>query len=80
MKESENICPKCETMFLYNQDCYRHLDSCSIKDKLYKCQVGECKSKDKGFTTEMGLAQHMESYHYMGDMLVCSVCAYTTHD
>ena len=73
-------CPKCVAMFLYNQDCYRHSDSCGVKDKLYKCQVGECQSKDKGFTMEMGLAQHMKSYHHMGDMLMCSVCAYTTHD
>ena len=79
-----NICnysyPKCGHMFLHNQDMYRHMDSCGVSEKQYKCQVGECLTKGKAFTTKLSLSQHMKSYHHMGDMNMCSICAFTTHD
>ena len=56
------------------------MDSCGVSEKQYKCQVGECLTKGKAFTTELSLSQHMKSYHHMGDMNMCSICAFTTHD
>ena len=67
-------------MFLYNQDMYRHMDSCGVTEKQFKCEIGECKVKGKTFTTELSLAHHMKSYHHLEDILMCSICGYTTHD
>ena len=73
-------CPKCGKMFLYNQDMYQHMDSCGVEEKQFKCQIGECLTKGKGFTTKLSLSQHMKSYHHIGDIMMCSICAYTTHN
>ena len=67
-------------MFLYNQDMYRHMDLCGVMEKQFKCEIGECKVKGKAFTTELSLAHHRKSYHHLGDILMCSICGYSTHD